>query len=36
MVTPIAARPLDLAQDRPLADDFGVAGHGENLTNLRI
>ena len=22
-----AARPLDLAQDRPLADDFGVPGH---------
>ena len=25
------ARPLDLAQDGPLADDLGVAGHGEIL-----
>ena len=26
-----AARALDLAQNRPLPDDLGVAGHGQNL-----
>ena len=31
-----AARPLDLAQDRPLADDFGVAGHDGDSINLRM